>query len=443
MNVLLSSTIEFRNFFFFPFFLFVSLLYSYEFSLLNPFKKCVMSAEESSTVSTASLLADQRNMLEGSTSANAEVIAEVENAKNDSNRMQRRALREQQRLHRIQGRLTDISLNDIATLRDGEYDFFIENTIVCIRGSCSQFDARDGRTKLMPPLTHDCCQTFSTIAAVVLSSLGLAVTMQECSDVSTVNYLLYISAWLHQISAPVWPQRRARPTVGDLNAALRLREFFPSRVNEGEFEVLFYNQRDRAKELVDQLCSTSRGSRNADGSLSVCGYVIASGDYTVSIFSLAHDVKGRPNARYSEAWSLYICDSHGTQPWSGGKACLTGITVGVPKAGAEVSNGVVAKEEGLRYFAMILFALLEDHKRKTTSLQHVPYMTWSPIRRQRATLYTAEELKGIIDDSWIPSLMKNNVIAREAKKYSFAPLKCFLGLSASKTVVANGVAGSS
>ncbi|RNF00853.1 hypothetical protein TraAM80_07369 [Trypanosoma rangeli] len=398
-----------------------------------------MSAEEASTVSTTSLLAEQRTLLESSTSTNADVVAHVQHTSNIVSRAKRRAWREQQRLHRIHGRLTDISLNDIAAVRGGKCDFFIENTIACIRGSCSQFDARGGRTKkLMPPQTHDCCQTFSTIAAVILSSLGLAVTMQECSGVSTVNYLLYISAWLHQLSAPLWPQRRARPTVGDLNTALRLHEFFPSRVNEGEFEVLFYNQRDRAKELVDQLCRTVRRNRDADSSLPVCGYIIASGDYTVSIFSLAHDVKGRPHARYSEAWSLYICDSHGTQPWSCGKACLTGITVGVLKAGVEVSNGVVAKEEGLRYFAMILFALLEDHRIKTTSSQQVPYMTWSPIRRPRAILCTAQELVRVIDDGWIPFLMKNPVIAREAKKYGFAPLKCFMGLSASKPVAANG-----
>ncbi|ORC91927.1 uncharacterized protein TM35_000041410 [Trypanosoma theileri] len=391
-----------------------------------------MSSEDSSTVSTSSLLEDQQSFSDTSKGVN------VNGNSVSTNKNERKALREQERLHRIQGRLTDMSLNDIAILRCGKYDFFVENTVVCIRGSHSQFNAGRGRTKgLMPPRTHDCCQTFSTVAAIILSSLGFAVTMQECNAMSTVNYLLYISAWLHQLSAPGWPQKKSRPTVGDLNTCLRLRDFFPSKINEGEFEVLFYNQQERAKDLVNQLCYFLKRSRDADGVRPVCGYVIASGDYTVSIFSLAHDVLNQPDARYTEAWTLYICDSHGTQPWSGGKACLTGVTLGVPKKGATGINGVLDKEEGLRYFAMILFALLEDHRQKSRTPQQVPYMTWSPIRRKRFTVNTAQELRKIIDDQWIPSLMKNHVIAGEAKKFGFSPLKCFMGCSSTSGTSSN------
>ncbi|KAH9601559.1 hypothetical protein LSM04_003886 [Trypanosoma melophagium] len=388
-----------------------------------------MSSEDSSTVSTSSLLEAQNNS----------DFSSVENANGNSvttDKNQRKAIREQERLRRIEGKLTDISLKDIATRRYGKCDFFVENAVVCIRGSFSQFNAGRGKKGPMPPRTHDCCQTFSTVAAIILSSLGFAVTMQECNTMSTVNYLLYISAWLHQLSAPDWPQKKSRPTVGDLNTCLRLREFFPSKINEGEFEVLFYNQEERAKELVNQMCSLKHG-RDADVGRPVCGYVIASGDYTVSIFSLVHDVRNQPDARYTEAWTLYICDSHGTQPWSGGKACLTGITLGVPKEGVAGIHGVLEKGEGLRYFTMILFALLEDHREKSRTPQQVPYMTWSPIRRKKYSGNTAQEMIAIIDGNWIPSLMKNHVIAREAKKFEFKPLKCFMGCPSTSATSSN------
>ncbi|KEG14947.1 hypothetical protein DQ04_00251230 [Trypanosoma grayi] len=397
-----------------------------------------MSAEDSSTVSTSSLLEEQHISSDDGRSINGSENTNVNRETTENDKAQRRLFREEQRLHRIKGRLTEVSLSDMCTLRCGRYEYFVENTIVCIRGSYSQFDAREGRTKsLMPPQTHDCCQTFSTVAAIILSSLGFAVTMQECSNMSTVNYFLYISAWLHQLSAPAWPQKKARPTIGDLNACLRLREFFPSQINEGEFEVLFYNQQERAKELIDHLCGPIKRGRDSDDVRPVCGYVIASGDYTVSIFSLAHDVRNQPSTRYREAWSLYICDSHGTQPWSDGKACLTGITLAVPRAGCRAGSGVVEKEEGLRYFTLILFALLEDHRKKSTSTKHIPYMTWSPIRRKRVTVNTAQEIKTIIDENWIPSLMKNEVIAREARRYKFTPMQCFMGVPAAKAETAN------
>ncbi|KAG8346913.1 hypothetical protein TRVL_02270 [Trypanosoma vivax] len=344
----------------------------------------------------------------------------------------RKAYREEQRRLRRTGRLTDITLEEISVQRKGKYEFYLPNTIVCARGSFSQFNAREGRRgSLMPPRTHDCCQTFSTLAAILLSSLGFAVTMQECFDTSTVNYLLYISAWLHQISSPTWPQRKLRPTIGDLNSCLRLREFFPSTIDESEFEVLFYNQNDRAETLVRQLCtSLVKRARSEDVANPICGYVIASGDYTVSIFSLNHDILRQTNERYSDVWSLFLCDSHGTQPWSENKACITGITIAVPRQGASLDKGVVEKEEGLRHFAMILFALLEDHRNSVRSPKRTPYMTWSPVRRERLTVVTAEELKKSIDNDWVPAIMQNPVISQQAEKYRFRPLKCFIGCSA-------------
>lgn len=338
--------------------------------------------------------------------------------------------RERERLARVLGKLTDLSFRDITCLRNGNPDFIKEGVLLCVRGSKSQFDARTGRMKsLMPPLTCDCCQTFSTLSAVFLSSLGFAVMLGECLTTSTVNYLLYISAWMHQLSVPRWTQGRSRPTVGDLNTCLHLRDFFPSKVAQEEFEIVFYNQGDKAQQLLRQLCtsSTKRG-RGTDGKLPVCGFVIVSGDYTISVFAVDHDIRETQRSRYSQAWSFYICDSHGTQPWSQGKACLSGLTFGTPAPEtSDDHQSVLTVEDGVHYFSTILFTLLEEHRKGVVRSTQIPYMTWTPLRRRRSLAYTAQELKTIIDTHWIPKVLSDRAIQLEAEKYSFKPLECFWG----------------
>ncbi|KAK7198403.1 hypothetical protein NESM_000800000 [Novymonas esmeraldas] len=299
---------------------------------------------------------------------------------------------------------------------------------------------------ILPPLTCDCCQTFSTLSAVLLSSLGFAAMLGECCSLSTVNYLLYISAWMHQLTLPCWPQKRVRPTIGDLNTSLHLRDYFPSKANADEFEVVFYNQASRAVELLHTMCTPRKRARSADGVYPVYGYVIVSGDYTVSIFAVEHDIAKGSRSRYREAWSLYICDSHGTQPWSDDKASISGLTFGhrsqsVDDAEEEEGSGsgsgsgsggaaaTVSVEDGIHYFSTILFTLLEEHRKGAQRTNQTPYMTWTPLRRRRALAYTAQELKKIIDGHWIPKVLSNPTVQAEARKFGFKPLECFWGIA--------------
>lgn len=341
----------------------------------------------------------------------------------------RRRDRELERQKRIEGKLTDLTFTDICCTRDGRQDFIKQRVLMCVCGSKSQFDARAGRMKkVLPPLTGDCCQTFATLAAVLLASLGFAVMMQECCSPSSVNYILYISAWMHQLSASSWPQKGVRPTIRDLNVCLRLQEYFPAKVRDDEFEVVFYNQAARAQDLVRKMCSSSKRVRNADSKLPICGYVIVSGDYTVSIISVNHDIKGVDTSRYSHAWSFYICDSHGTQPWSQGKASISGITFGTPRDVSTACDDIVTTEDGIHYFSTILFTLLEAHRHTGPRISTVPYMTWTPVRRRRCLAYTARELKEIIDKHWIPKVLCSETIHKESVKYGFHPIPCFWGM---------------
>ncbi|KPA86673.1 hypothetical protein ABB37_00772 [Leptomonas pyrrhocoris] len=361
----------------------------------------------------------------------------------DNSKLSRRLQREREREERLRGKLIDLTFSDIACVRGGKPDFIKQNVLVCIQGSKSQFDARLGRMRdILPPLTCDCCQTFSTLSAVLLSSLGFAAMLSECHSLSTVNYLLYISAWMHQLTLPCWPQKRERPTIGDLNACLHLRDFFPSKANADEFEVVFYNQGTKAIQLLHAMCASRKRTRSSEGVYPVYGYVIVSGDYTVSIFAVEHDIAKNSKSRYREAWSFYICDSHGTQPWSEGKASISGLTFGhrahdIDVDAAENFSGsvedggavsVVSVDDGVHYFSTILFTLLEEHRKGAQRTNQIPYMTWTPLRRRRALAYTAQELKKIIDSHWIPKVLSNPVVRAEAKKFSFVPLECFWGI---------------
>jgi hypothetical protein len=362
----------------------------------------------------------------------------------------KRLQREREREERLRGRLTDLTFTDISCVRNGRPDFIKQSVLVCIQGSKSQFDARTGRMKdILPPLTCDCCQTFSTLSAVLLSSLGFAAMLSECCSLSTVNYLLYISAWMHQLTLPCWPQKRVRPTIGDLNTCLHLRDYFPSKANADEFEIVFYNQGLKAVQLLHAMCASRKRGRCSDSVYPVYGYVIVSGDYTVSIFAVEHDIAKNTKSRYKEAWSFYICDSHGTQPWSEGKASISGITFGhaAHEVDADRTDGsnsgggvddtgpssTVSVEDGIHYFSTILFTLLEEHRKGAQRSNQIPYMTWTPLRRRRPLAYTAQELKKIIDSHWIPKVLSSPIVRAEAKKFSFVPLECFWGIGPARS----------
>ncbi|EPY35172.1 hypothetical protein STCU_00103 [Strigomonas culicis] len=290
-------------------------------------------------------------------------------------------------------------------------------------------------SSVLPPLTNDCCQTFATLSAVLLSSLGFAVMLSECCTTSTVNYLLYISAWMHQLTLPFWPSKGARPTTSDLNRCLHLREFFPSRVEETQFDIVFYNQPEKVMRLLNSMCTsyTRKRPRSSDGLTDICGYVIVSGDYTVSVFSICHDTKDNASSRYAEAWSFYICDSHGTQPWSQGTACLCGVTFGELKENVRRDSSgsrlTLSRQEGVQWFSSILCILLEEHRKSGVAAKNkVPYMTWTPIMRQREKVLTVRELITRIDEEWIPCVFSDPNVEGEAQKRKCALRKCFMGV---------------
>lgn len=359
-------------------------------------------------------------------------------SKDSADSISRREARELERLNRLKGKLTELDFSDISVLRKGTADYIKGNVVRCIRGSKSQFDARSGyMAKMLPPLTVDCCQTFATLSAVLLSSFGVEQVLEECCTTSTVNYLLYISAWMHQLTAPSWPSRGPRPTMNDLNTSLDLEQHFPSKVRDAAFEIVFYNESARARTLLRDLCVVPRKRlRQADKSAPPCGYVIVSGDYTVSVFSVDHD---HPPARagskgggsYRQAWTLYVCDSHGTQPWSQGKASFTGVTFGIPADASMTSSDraggeVLSVEDGIDHFSIILFTLLEEHRKERQNTK-VPYMTWTPITRIRSLFFSEPEMRSIVEKSWIPRVLAKKPVQQEVHRFGFKPMPCFWG----------------
>lgn len=339
--------------------------------------------------------------------------------------------RQKEREERINGKLTDLRFDSISCMRGGRPDFIIRDVLRCVLGSRSQFDARLGRMKnIMPPLTIDCCQTFATLSAVLLSSLGRAEMFWANCNVSTVNYLLYLSAWLHQLTRTSWPKCGLRPSVSDLKSCLFLNNYFPTKVEADKFLVVFYNQSEKILELLRQICTShaKRPREEGESSLqSVCGYVVVSGDYTVSIFSMDYHFMDKSSG-YSKAWSLFICDSHGTQPWSRGKASICGVTFGQP-ATANKEELVLSVDDGIRYFSTILFTLLEEHRTAVPRSDAIPYMTWTPLSRRRSQFYSSDDLKRVMVEHWLPKVLAQTEVSRQIKINNFKLLPCFWGLN--------------
>lgn len=368
-----------------------------------------------------------------SSSTGEERISSPVDSKTDLNFAECKKIdRKLEREKRLKGKLTTIKFFDITAFRNNCPDFIVEGVLHCLLGSKSQFDARMGRTKsILPILTVDCCQTFSTLSAVLLSSIGREEVLRTLWNVSTVNYLLYISAWLHQLTRTSWPNRGPRPSVSDLNTCLMLERFFPSRVEASEFEVIFYNQKEKVMELLQRMCiapptkCSREESENRKIKNPVCGYVIVSGDYTVSVFRVDHQHLGHSHSCYAKAWSLYICDSHGTQPWSREKASVCGVTFGTPSNNGN-KEGYVSVDDGFNYFALILCTLLEEHRKTGPRLDSIPYMTWTPITRRRSQFLSGEELKRVMEENWLPKVLSQPAVVQESKEQRFSLYPCFL-----------------
>lgn len=346
----------------------------------------------------------------------------------------------------MNAKLTSLRFENITAFRNGASDFIVPHILHCIIGSKSQFDARAGKTRqILPAATTDCCQTFATLSAVLLSSHGRAEVLRKSCNTSTVNYLLYISAWLHQLTRTSWPKRGSRPTVSDLNTCLLLEHYFPSKVEADKFQILFYSQSLKALELLHQLCVIPPSSKRSRHTISeasslttevnrnpVCGYVVVSGDYTVSIFSVEHHHLDPKKDCYSKAWTLYICDSHGTQPWSKGKASICGVTFGIP-TGVLLAEDVVSVDAGIQHFSTILFTLLEEHRIAVPRLdERIPYMTWTPITRRRSQFLSGEDIKRIIQEHWLPKALRQPAVSYQANLHQFSLLPCFWGLEPDK-----------
>lgn len=403
----------------------------------------------SSTVSTSSLLdtdEPQQRMDDVTWNNNSNdddddddlvVLSRQQTLEKDSDDQARYRQKQQERERRRTALLTNLTLEEITIVnRDGLPAYFQAGAVQVIRGSCSQFDV-NRRKGLLPPLTSDCCQTFSTVSAIIFSSFGYLSMLETILKTSAVNYMMYISAWMHQLTAPTWPGQQMRPTINDLNTSLRLHHFFPAKIHGSEFLVLFYDQADRVRKLVEALCvKPSQPPEAPDGPAPICGYVIVSGDYTVSIFSLPHDENraGRP-----QAWTLFISDSHGTFPWALGKAALSSVTLTSERRRVTGSSKlpILPMGEGITHFLNILFALLEDHRKmrrlttgdpssSSSSSAAVPYMTWTPIHRAVGTRCSAMDLKQVIDNQWVPFVLANPLVEAERAKFGPEhPRACF------------------
>eukprot|EP00758_Cryptobia_borreli_P013005 Tbor_TRINITY_DN5796_c2_g1::TRINITY_DN5796_c2_g1_i3::g.20399::m.20399 len=367
----------------------------------------------------------------------------------------RKARHEKLRTERMTGRLIDITLAEIAHKRSAIsplnmslYDYrFEKNSINVVSASFSQFTP----IKFFPPTAHDCCQTFSTIAAVIIGSLEFVTTMENIWIPSTIHYILYISAWIHHITKPLWSRNGSlRPTTRDLGDILRFSTFFPVSPSD-DFSVIFYNESVKAREMVFQLCMPS-GEIKEDTALSAsgtkrqrtelefhslannsnhcCGYTIVSGDYTISIVCLKHHKKSKYTR---QVYSLILCDSHGSLPWANDKASFTCVNVEDSADCSRHSSNqqrIFSLETGVTHFCNILFALLEDNRKdwfKTrpqinenrckTGKTTVPYMTWTPFFRKCCGAgLAAVELRDTIQKKWLPSILNKSACSLSSLK---------------------------
>lgn len=343
-------------------------------------------------------------------------------------------------------------------LTRGKFDFKVEDIITVLVGKLSQFDSpRSHSGNLFPPTANDCCQTFSAVCAVLLGSCGTINNLKGLWKCSTVNYILYVSAWLHHVTSSVWGTTKQRPNVRDLGQLLHFEKIFPVAPRE-DFEIIFYNEAPKIRSMVQALCTPNKGKRGRsdDKPRSTCGYLIVSGDYTISIVCLRHDTKVDEN----DAFALIMCDSHGSPLWSKGKASflLLNVMEGLHEGqNVKTPNGSAAYDikTGCNYFCDILFAMLEDNRkenwnilqqsmasRSSTSDRHcrtnvsskpppVPYMTWTAVQRVASVNLSPDELRQKIDKEWLPHCLTNATILAEKNKH-FPPdtflRTCFMGM---------------
>lgn len=422
-------------------------------------------------------------------------------AERGSQRNTKKRKRSDWRAEATSGKLTDLDLSDISTLnpalassmdskvpdlpivdnagvssrtrshclkleqlRPNVYnDYFIPNVFRYVAGSTSQFNRTQSSD--LPPLSTDCCQSFASIVGVLWATLGTVSGIKQLWCKSGINYLLYLSSWLHQYSSAVWSQSgKPRPYISDINNTLHLAEYFAARLCPNEFEVVCYHQRERALNLLREICVSQAPDR--DGCVR-CGYVIVSGDYTFGVVSLRHDKTPFP------AWKLCLLDSHGSLPWSHECASITSMSVGVqggsakdtptkPAMGRQADHATACQifdaQEGIQHFSNVLFALLEhtrNHhpataapscaRRKASSSEavkafvveegseedasciaatcrsaapthtRIPYTTWTPLRVREGHACTMEELITTIDERFLPMLRTIPEISREMR----------------------------
>lgn len=168
-----------------------------------------------------------------------------------------------------------------------EVHYRIPNKVIAAVGTISQFCTRAGPQ--LPPMASDSCETFSVFVAVMIASLRFAGNMRLFWNRVALNYFVYLSAWLHQLSSPMWSAAgKVRPTVADVDKCLGLSTIFPVKL--GSFIPVFYHERARVRQLLEKICEETRhgfvSSETTGGG--VCGYVVVSGDYAFSVVALFH-----------------------------------------------------------------------------------------------------------------------------------------------------------
>lgn len=298
--------------------------------------------------------------------------------------VERRERKAQERMDRLQARLTTKSVRDLVTrcdkvtITESCFDYTALNCFVrAISGNFSQFNVHsiprsEKAASMFPPSssTQDCCQTFSTLAAVILGSMEFACHLRSAWTVSTAHYLLMLAAWLHHLSKNIWPSNGVRPTASDLKACLRLADFFPVHPT-GEFMTFFYNQGNEMRLQIKSLITSPKRAKQPHP----CGFTIVSGDFTIAVFALREGTLEKEEK--GDTYTIVLADSHGTLPWSRDRVSLSSVVVsnceppdpaigpdGKPNCVGTLPNGqaVYDLNTGIDHFCSILFALLEEHR---------------------------------------------------------------------------------
>ena len=243
-------------------------------------------------------------------------------------------------------------------------DYIFPGAVRIAKGSTSQFHTTPVSRRLLPPMVQECCATFSALAVHCSVSLRREQFEKKFSISQWLDYLLYCASWLHQLSRESWhfdSDVKIRPLSKDVSRVLagqddsagsgkRSRddelEFCDAAIRTCEFDVVCYDQLDRAVEKICLLFAPGAA---------VKGYVIVSGEYCFGVACAGEGASAL----------LLLYDSHGALPWAMSRCSVTAAVV----------------DRGLHHFLLILTSLLDSTRRNATKT--AAYTTWIPVVTKR------------------------------------------------------------